>query len=38
MIDLKRYFLLNANLSLFPIIIAIAIFIVSLARKYRARS
>jgi hypothetical protein len=38
MIDLKRYFLLNANLSLFPIIFVIAAFVISLARKYKARN
>ena len=38
MIELKRYFLLNANLSLFPIIIASLAFLVTLIRKFRARN
>jgi hypothetical protein len=38
MIDLKRYFLLNANLCLFPIIIAVVVYAVSLLRKYKARN
>ncbi len=38
MIDLKRYFLLNANLCLFPIVIGIGVFVVSLLRKYKARN
>ncbi len=37
-IDLKRYFLLNVNLSLVPVIIAVVALIVSLIRKYKARN
>ena len=38
MIDLKRYFLLNVNISLFHVIIGVFVFGITLARKYYARS
>lgn len=37
-IDLKRFFLLNANISLFPVMISITIFVITLAQKGQARS
>jgi hypothetical protein len=37
-IEMKQFFLLNVNLSLIPMFIGIAVYIVALVRKYRARN
>ena len=37
-IALKKFFLLNVNFSMIPLVIAIVLYIVSLARKYNSRN